>query len=188
MMDWCQLAGELRFTFVLAVAGVLVLVCQFVIYFITGRTSPNIRFHRLDDFVGNRVTFLIRNFDSVRYERLLVVSLQSKAAIENIAVHGMPFCKAPMRDDAHGNILITFDKVPADATFSIEVKGKPADQVKLWLVLLRYVADAALSLFPKVPAKLQESIRTTLAKLVEGTTGELHDAAVRVQRLIGARP
>jgi hypothetical protein len=56
------------------------------------------------------------------------------------------------------------------------------------LVLLRYVADAALSLFPKVPAKLQESIRTTLAKLIEGTTGELHDAAVRVQRLIGARP
>lgn len=56
------------------------------------------------------------------------------------------------------------------------------------LVLLRYISDAAPSLFPKVPATFQESIRTTLAKLVEGTTGELHDAAVRVQRSIGAPP
>jgi len=38
-----------------------------------------------------------------------------------------------MRCDSEGNILITFDKIPADATFSIEVKHKPADHVKLWL-------------------------------------------------------
>ena len=133
MTSWGALAGELGFALVLAIAGLLILVWQLSIYFISGRAKPNIRFHRLEDFINNRVTFLIRNFDSVRYKVPLVVSLHSKTAIENIRVHGMPFCKAPIRDDVDGNIVITFDKVPADATFSIEVKRKPSDQVKLWL-------------------------------------------------------
>jgi hypothetical protein len=133
MSELHEVAGELCFALVLALAGLLVFLCQLAIYFITGRTRPNIRFHRLENFRQSRVTFLVRNFDSVRYERPLVVSLHPKAAIESISVHGMPFCRAPMRDDGHGSILITFDKVPADATFSIEVKRKPADQVKLWL-------------------------------------------------------
>ena len=55
-------------------------------------------------------------------------------------------------------------------------------------VLLRYVADTAPSLFPNVPAALQQSIREALAKRVEGTTGDLREAAVRVQRSIGGTP
>jgi len=133
MSIWSALAGELGHGIVLSLGGLLVLALQLLLYFVSGRTSPNIRFQRFEDFANNRVTFLIRNFDSVRHRGKLVVSLQPKAAIEQISVHGKPYCKEPLREDGHGNILITFDKVPADATFSIEVTRKPSDQVKLWL-------------------------------------------------------
>jgi hypothetical protein len=98
--------------------------------------TPNVRFYRFDDFVHDGITFLIRNFDSVTHKSKLIVRLHSQAAIEEVRVHGRPFCAAPPVSDGKGNILITFDKVPADATFVIKVKRKSSvasDQVMLWL-------------------------------------------------------
>jgi hypothetical protein len=116
-----------------AMIGLLVLALQLFLYFILRRTRPNIRFERLDDFDNNAVTFLIRNFDSVRYRRPLVLQLRPGSAIEHVHVHGGPFCQPPRADERDGSVLVTFTKVPADATFVIRVLQAPGAEVKVWL-------------------------------------------------------
>jgi hypothetical protein len=55
------------------------------------------------------------------------------------------------------------------------------------LVVFGYLADTAPALLPPLPAKVQESVRTYIDKLAAATKGDLHDAAVRVQRAIAPK-
>lgn len=55
------------------------------------------------------------------------------------------------------------------------------------LFVLRYLAETAPVMLPRLPAARQKEIRTYLAKLTAALTGDLHDAAVRVQRAIDAK-
>jgi len=55
------------------------------------------------------------------------------------------------------------------------------------LVVLRYLADTAPSLLPNIPAARQDEIRSYVAKLADATSGEIHDAAARVNAAIAPR-
>jgi len=55
------------------------------------------------------------------------------------------------------------------------------------LVVLGYLADTAPALLPPLPIAAQDSIRAYIDKLVVATKGDLHDAAVRLQRAIDPR-
>jgi hypothetical protein len=133
MNIWRALVGELGDAAVQAMIGLLVLALQLFLYFLSRRTKPNIRFERIDDFDNCAVTFLIRKFDSVRYRGPLVLQLRPRLAIEHVNVHGGPFCKPPCSDERDDSVLVTFTKVPADATFSIRVQQAPGAEVKIWL-------------------------------------------------------
>lgn len=133
MNIWGALVVELGDAVVQAIIGLLVLALQLFLCFVSRRTKPNIRFERIDDFDSNAVTFLIRNFDSVRYRGPLVLRLHPRAAIEHVNVHAGPFCEPPRSDDSDDSVLVTFSKVPANATFSIRVQQAPRGEVKVWL-------------------------------------------------------
>jgi hypothetical protein len=133
---WQALLDELARGFVQSVIGLLIVALNLLVYFIFRYTKPNIRFHKIKDPRNSKVTFLIRNFDSVRYREKLVVRLESLSTIEHVSVHGGPYCEGPPIESEgadKGNILITFNKVPADATFSIRVKVKQGKKAKIWL-------------------------------------------------------
>ena len=124
----------------LAVGGVvaiaaIVLACQLLLYFVLQYARPNIRFHKLRNDRTGDIVFLIRNFDAVRYQDTLRVTLEPVAVIEQVCVHAGPHCPAPPVLDPSGErIAIAFTKVPADATFSIRVRRKDLTRtVKIWL-------------------------------------------------------
>jgi hypothetical protein len=48
------------------------------------------------------------------------------------------------------------------------------------LVVFRYLADTAPALLPRIPADQQQQIRSYVGKLVEATSGKIHNAAVRL--------
>jgi hypothetical protein len=55
------------------------------------------------------------------------------------------------------------------------------------LVVFRYLAETAPVLLPRLPAARQNEFRTYLSRLTAALTGDLHDAAVRVQRAIDVK-
>ena len=55
------------------------------------------------------------------------------------------------------------------------------------LAVFRYLADTAPVLLPRIPADQQQQIRSYVGKLVEATSGKIHDAAVRVNDAINPR-
>lgn len=130
---WNALGHELNRGALQFLVGAAVLGLHLLLDYCLGYTKANIRFHKLKDYAHNKVTFLIRNLDSVRYRQRLILRLEPKDAIKDISVHGGPYCSTPPAEDDQGDILITFDKVPADATFSIKVNLRPQKRAKIWL-------------------------------------------------------
>jgi hypothetical protein len=104
-----------------SIAGLVAIALQLVLYLLQRRTGPHIRHHKHEVTGGLRVTFLIRNLDSVQYDDRLVVALGPRAAIEWVGVHAGPYCQD--RPTEHTDeLVIAFDQVPSDATFSIQVE------------------------------------------------------------------
>jgi hypothetical protein len=117
-----------------SIVGLAAVAIQLVLYLLLLQTRPRIRFHKLKDYGNHRVTFLIRNLDSVRYRDGLVVVLEPRSAIEWVGVHAGPHSDGPPTPEPDSDSLaIVFRKVPADATFSIKVELRPETTVRLRL-------------------------------------------------------
>jgi len=127
------LADQLRNGALQLFAGLATVAVQLVLYVLLRQTRPRIRFHKLKDYGNERVTFLIRNLDSVRYHDGLIVVLEPRAAIEWVGVHAGPYSQGPPVPDAGDGLTIGFRKVPADATFSIKVALRPEATVRIRL-------------------------------------------------------
>jgi hypothetical protein len=117
-----------------SIAGLAAIALQLALYLVLRQTRPRIRFHKLKDYGNHRVSFLIRNLDSVRYHDGLVVVLEPRSAIEWVGVHAGPYCDGPpIPEPESDGLAIGFKKLPADATFSIKVALRPEARVRLRL-------------------------------------------------------
>lgn len=129
-----ELLAQLAHGAVQWVAGLVTIALQLVLYVLLRQTRPRIRFHEYPDPDDERVTFLIRNLDSVRYRDGLRVVLEPRSAIEWVGVHAGPYCQGPpVPDPDDDRLTIAFKEVPADATFSIKVALQPEGTVRLRL-------------------------------------------------------
>ena len=116
-----------------SIVGLVTVAAQLVLYILLRQTRPHIRFHEIKDSGDDRVTFLIRNLDSVPYHDNLVVVLEPRAKIEWVGVHAGPYCQDPPVPDGNGGLTISFEQVPADATFSIKVEHHRGCPVRIRL-------------------------------------------------------
>lgn len=113
---------------------------------------------------------------------------------ESVVLSGIvgPFMATFARDDpslpARRNGLLKFREGVAEmllgsAMVADDRRVPDADRI----VVFRYLEEAAPVLLPTLPAERQAPIRSYIEKLAAATKGDLHDAAVRVQRAIESK-
>jgi len=69
---------------------------------------------------------------------------------------------------------------------SVQIADNRQVEAEDRLVVFSYLTEVAPVLLPKTPELNQQAIRLYVGRLVEATTGTLHDAAVRLQHAVEA--